>query len=336
MATRKPKDLSSSSGDFAAMLSDWESSNPQAWDAQREAKKASPKDADGTLAGQLRERFGVQGPNRQTRRQANAPAGSTARGSTVPSPHAGSSNAGQKPEAASSTAPVAGKRQVTADELMREAFEAVGVDAHDATAKYTGQGYAKALDVEVIDEAAAGVVDEAKERFDALDGHTGEDIEFLQLMATAEVTPLDRSLDKLRTALDSRTKWQREPAILSPSSAERSQDELDAPELNGAQRDLLRRARKQTLVPTLNLRHHRKQEAMNMLAAFVLKEQQNRTRFVRIITGKGKQSEGPVVLKPMVIEWCELEPGVSMVLGFAPETDQSGNYGMMILELRRS
>lgn len=324
MATRRPKKDSFESNDFAAALSAWEKENPAALEGATEKKKGSPKPAEGPLAAQLRERFGVEGPNREQRRKGKRAAGTSTK------VEAAKTTPAQTTERA-----LDGKRQLTADELMQEAFEAVGEPGHDPTAKYTGRGYAKALEVEVLDETAAGIVDEAKERYEPIDGHTREDVEFLQLMASADVKPLDHKLDKLRTALDSRTKWQKEPALqIKPDPL--SKDELDAPTLTGAQRDILRRARKQTLVPTLNLRHNLKYEALQRLHVFVLKEQQNHTRFVRVITGKGKQSkEGMPVIKPMVIEWCELEPGRSLVLGYAPETDQTGNYGVLILELRR-
>lgn len=329
MATRKPKKEISGSNDFAAALRDWEQENPAAVAAAKEQKQGKPKDLEGPLAAQLRARFGVEGPNREERRKGKRSSATSARGE-IKQASAESKTIPSKTERSQD-----GRRQVTAKELMQEAFEAVGEAGHDPTAKYTGQGYAKALEVDVLDERAAGVVDEAKERFDALDGHTGEDVDFLQLMSSADVVPLDRTLDKLRTALDSRSKWEREPAAQLPRDA-RSKEELDAPTLNGTQRDLLRRARRQTIVPTLNLRHELKYEALKSLHAFVLKEQHSGTRFVRVVTGKGKQSkEGMPVIKPMVIEWCELEPGSSLVLGFAPETDQSGNYGVIMLELRR-
>lgn len=319
MATRKGKDKPSNPSDFGAALESWEESNPDAWPPP-ESRKPRRKgvNEDSALAQQLRERFGA--PETKSRPSRTAAPSSPQRET--------------QPAASSASNTASAKRQVTAEELMQEAFEALD-DAHDPTAKYTGRGYDKALDVEVIDETAAGVVDEAIERYDSIDGHTQEDVAFLQLMSDADVVPLDRSLDKLRTSLDARVKWSPEATPQYRSGSPVSAEALEAPVLTGSQRDLLRRARKQSFVPTLNLRHQRRAEAVQELAAFVLKKQHQGVRFVRVVTGKGKQSEDLPVLKPMVLEWCEMEPGSQWVRAYAPETDRSGNFGVVVLELRR-
>lgn len=320
MATRKPKPPTTSpEADFASALDAWESENPDAGRPKTPPATEKRRAPDSELARQLQERFGTEAPSRRERRRADAQQSGGKAAAPAPRPT-------QQDEASA-------RRQLTADELMREAFDAID-DRHDPTAKFRGEGYAPARDVEIIDELAPGVVEEARERLDGLDGHTDEDVAFLQLMSEAEVAPLDRSLDKLRTALDDRARWARPDAPLGARDA-CDQDALAAPSLTGDQRDLLRRARKQSYVPTLNLRHQRRAESMRELAAFVLQHRQERVRYVRVITGKGKQSEGPPVLKPMVMEWCSTPPGSEHVLAWAPETDRSGNFGMLVLELRR-
>lgn len=319
MATRKPKaSKTSPDADFASALDAWESENPDAWQPKTPPATEKRREPDSELARQLQERFGAEAPSRRERRRADA-----------------QKSEGRPPAPASEAAKNAtpAKRQLTAEELMQEAFDAIG-DRHDPSAKFRGEGYSAARDVEIIDELAPGVVEEAKERFDDIDGHTPDDVHFLQLMSDAEVEPLDRSVDKLRTALDDRSRWARADALPVDREAY-DEDALGAPELTGAQRDLLRRARKQSHVPTLNLRHQRRAESARELAAFVLQQRQDGVRFVRVITGKGKQSEGLPVLKPMVMEWCSTPPGSEQVLAFAPETDRSGNFGMLVLELRR-
>lgn len=309
MATKKSKVPTLSGGnDFARALSQWEDEHPRAWDdaAERASGKKTP--VDSALADELRTKLGVKdAPLRKPER-------------TVPVRQVAPAPVKSEPA----------RRQLTAEELMREAFEAAGHERHDPTAKFAGRGYKKALDVDVIDEQHAGVVDEAKDRLAAYDGHTDDDVVFLDLMATADVEPLDRSLDRLRTALDSRTKWQAEDHAVAATDADK-----DDVVLTGEQRDVLRRARKQTLVPTLNIRLQRYSEAMKELAAFVLQHRQQKTRFVRIITGKGKQSDGAAVLKPAVIDWAVTPPGNMHVRAYAPETDRSGDFGMVIFELRR-
>lgn len=311
MATKKSKIPTLSGGtDFSRALHDWEADHPRAWDDATDAAKGKPKTAGGALADELRTKLGVKDPTARKKERPRV---------TVAAP----------PAPAAPTTPT--RRQLTADELMREAFEAAGHQKHDPTAKFSGRGYTKALDVDVIDELSAGVVDEARERLGDYDGHTPDDVEFLDLMATADVEPLDRRLDRLRTALDARTKWQSEDPVV-PVAPELPED---LTVLTGAQRDLLRRARKQPLIPTLNIRLQRYADAMNELAAFVLQHRQQKTRFVRVITGKGKQSDGPAVLKPAVISWALALPGSGHVLAYAPETDRTGDFGMVIFELRR-
>ena len=319
MATRKPKPSKTSpDADFASALDAWESENPDAWQPKTSPATEKRREPDSELALQLQEHFGTEAPSRRERRRADA---QKSEGKAVT----------PEPRPVQDAGPA--KRQLTAEELMQEAFDAIG-ERHDPTAKFRGEGYAAARDVEIIDELAPGIVEEAKERFDDIDGHTDEDVAFLQLMSDAEVEPLDRSADRLRTALDDRARWSR-PDVPPEGRDPYDEEVLAAPALTGEQRDLLRRARKQTYVPTLNLRHHRRAESVQELSAFVLQQRQERVRYVRVITGKGKQSEGAPVLKPMVMEWCSVPPGSEHVLAWAPETDRSGNFGMLVLELRR-
>ena len=105
--------------------------------------------------------------------------------------------------------------------------------------------------------------------------------------------------------------------------------------MTGLQRNMLRQSRKTGEMPVLMLRGSTRSEAEGELVAFVRGCCAKRIAFARIITGKGRQSEGEPVLKRMVIEWSEGHGG-KHVRSWAPETDQTGQFGSVVLELKRS
>jgi DNA-nicking Smr family endonuclease len=111
-----------------------------------------------------------------------------------------------------------------------------------------------------------------------------------------------------------------------------SAEELMEPTLTDEQRDTLKRSRSQRL-PTLNIRHLRRTEALTQVEVFVRTARVDGHRFVRVIHGKGRQSAGEPVLKRAVIEWSD-GPGGLVVRRWAPETDRSGGFGCIVLELR--
>lgn len=318
MASRRPKKAGNPENDaFGAALEAWSADNPTAWeDAPKQRGKKAPENE---LADELKRLKETIRPAASAQNPQGKALLSEERIRELPARDAQKFSPQSK-----------AKRQVTAEELMAEAFDAIGQEGHNPTAKFVGEGYKDALDVEIIDEMAAGIVDEAEERYGAIDGATEEDLEFLNLMASADVRPLDRGLDRLRTALDERRQWIVEEHALPPT-----EEDLNEPQLTGTERDLLRRARNQAYVPTLHIRMLRRQEALGEVARFVQAQWEDKRRFVRIITGKGKNSDGPVVLKPAVIEWIQTSPGNTYVAGWSPETDRSGAWGALILELRR-
>lgn len=318
MATRKSNKIKAVADDaFGRALDEWATDNPNAWDD--ETVRRSKKAQENELADELKRLKSVITPIASPEKPAGKPVISPSKAEEMSSSQVRRFGVVER-----------SRRQVTAEELMAEAFDAIGSKDHNPTAKYVGEGYRKALEVDVIDEMAAGIVEEAEERYGEFDGATSEDLEFLDLMASADVRPLDRGVDRLRTALDERRKWIVEEHALPPT-----EEDLTEPKLTGAERDLLRRARNQRYVPTLHIRMLRRQEAIAEVARFVKEQWDSKTRFVRVITGKGKHSDGPVVLKPAVIEWVQMDPGNRYVSGWSPETDRSGAWGAMILELRR-
>ena len=116
-------------------------------------------------------------------------------------------------------------------------------------------------------------------------------------------------------------------------------DLVDRPELSAAQAELLRRASK-TRLAELNLRHLDREAALRHLELFVRVCEVEGATSCRVITGKGVFSAGEPVLKRVVLEWCVARPprpsGRGRVLAWAPELDQHGEWGAMILQLRRS
>jgi DNA-nicking Smr family endonuclease len=105
---------------------------------------------------------------------------------------------------------------------------------------------------------------------------------------------------------------------------------LDRPQLSPAQRELLTRARKR-VEASVNLRHLDRERALAHLELQIHLCRDRRLRFCRVITGKGIDSKTEPVLKRAVIEWCREQ---DVVLGWAPELDQHGEWGAMVVELR--
>ena len=107
---------------------------------------------------------------------------------------------------------------------------------------------------------------------------------------------------------------------------------LERPELHAKQRALLVRASRRELA-LVNLRHLYRADALHHLELFVHACRVRRLRFCRVIPGKGVLSKDQPVIKRAVIDWCR-EHEHDAVLGWAPEIDQYGEWGAMILELR--
>ena len=215
-------------------------------------------------------------------------------------------------------------RKVSEADLMREAFEAAGQGG--LIDKFGNAGY-DAGDVEVVDKRRQAEPEPVPV---APDGLTDEDLLFFEAVG-GDVRPMER--DKLadlkgRDWVGARWATEHELTTLTP-------EELKEPRLTGEQRDRLRRSRKGPTMNVLNIRRLKRREAMAEVEAFVAGARADGDRFVRIVTGKGKQSAGDPVLKPAVIKWCH-GPGSSWVAGWAPETDRSGQYGSVVLELRRT
>ena len=110
---------------------------------------------------------------------------------------------------------------------------------------------------------------------------------------------------------------------------------LDRPELGDAQRELLRRARRSPHLSTLVLRHLPRRAALDHLDLFMDLCRTRRDRYCRVIPGKGIDSQREPVLKRAVLGWCGTT-GSAQIRGWAPEIDAHGEWGSLVLELRRA
>jgi len=307
----------SKSNDFADALKAWELDHPDAWDRTRANDTSASKTPEGPLAQAMRKQL--------KKLQDTAPAKASAQ------PRAGT------PSAQTATPPdSATKRRLTEKALMREAFEALEVDTFDPTAKFRGQGYAEAMNVEIIDETPAPPPISRSASEAVRHSYNSEDRAFEEFMMDADVQPLSGPIDKLRDAVGERSAWERRSRAQEAAWREQpTTDELHAPQLTTAQRKLLKRAKKYGHIPELNLRHYRKHEALNTLYQFVRAQQMLGIRYVKIITGKGKRSQEQVVIKPAVLDWCQIPQNAEMLLDYSLAPDESGDYGVVIFELRR-
>lgn len=111
---------------------------------------------------------------------------------------------------------------------------------------------------------------------------------------------------------------------------------LSEVDLAASHKQLLKRyerRKRDRQIPELNLRGDTLDDALRQLELFAHKSWKEERGFIRIIHGKGMNSEGDPVIKPAVLKWLE-GPGFRYVRGYAPEVGRSGNYGAVIVELR--
>lgn len=112
----------------------------------------------------------------------------------------------------------------------------------------------------------------------------------------------------------------------------------DATKPTLAQRQLLERSKRLEQrgerLPELSLRGLTRGPALKTLQAFIDKQARGDARLVRVITGKGKQSQGKPVLKQ---DACDLLDGAAapLIVAYVPEMSRDGDYGALIVQLRR-
>jgi DNA-nicking Smr family endonuclease len=108
--------------------------------------------------------------------------------------------------------------------------------------------------------------------------------------------------------------------------------------LASSQSGLLKRfklwARRES-VEVLNVRGDTVEDALRQVELFFHKHWKLNVRFVRVIHGRGLNSEEQLpVLKPTVLTWLE-GPGLRYIRGYAPELNTAGDYGSVIVQLRQ-
>ncbi len=106
------------------------------------------------------------------------------------------------------------------------------------------------------------------------------------------------------------------------------------PKLDPSQRGLINRARlwaRKNQMEVLNIRGDGVEDALRQVELFMHQHWKDGARYVRIVHGRGLQSEdGVPVLKPSVLHWLE-GPGFRYVRGYAPELTQDKDYGSLIV-----
>ena len=85
----------------------------------------------------------------------------------------------------------------------------------------------------------------------------------------------------------------------------------------------------------VNVRGQNVDEALQQLAELIDNLYENGENFGRVVHGRGLQSDGEPVLKPAVLTWIA-EQGASMIRGYAPELNDAGDYGSVVVELATS
>lgn len=103
--------------------------------------------------------------------------------------------------------------------------------------------------------------------------------------------------------------------------------------ISAEQRNILKMARRYARLPTLNIRHMQREQAIVYVEQFIREQRSQNKRFVRIIPGKGISSSDGPVLKPAVIEWC-IHEGSEHIVNWAPEMDGGADYGTIVVQLR--
>jgi DNA-nicking Smr family endonuclease len=222
-----------------------------------------------------------------------------------------------------------GRRKLTHEEMMAEAFGSIGDDSAVHAEKFRGAGYKVDDDVEIVDdlELEEELGGEREER--SAEEPSKDDFLFYEMMASEDVRPMSSKTIEPDQGKVQQAKWRTIREL-----TELSEKDLYEPDLTMLQRERLKRSRNEAM-PVLNIRGQRRKEAMLDVRKFVAGAYRREIPYVRIITGKGRHSEGLPVLKKTVIEWVENHGGHEFASGWAPETDRSGNYGSVVLELRR-
>ncbi len=219
------------------------------------------------------------------------------------------------------------KKRMTIEEAMLAAFEAVDAgNIYDG--KYLGRGLDLG-DIEIYDPRLdqRELLADAVELPDDANATSPERALFENIMGPAQDAKFNRQLNALRDRDWVGFRWRTAHDLESMSD-----EELGEPGLTDTQRKLLKRSRKHA-IRELTIRLQTLAQAMTAVEMFVRHCCNDGHPFVRVITGKGLRSANGPVLKPAVIEWCQGD-GRQWVRAWAPETDHTGSFGSIVLELK--
>jgi DNA-nicking Smr family endonuclease len=125
------------------------------------------------------------------------------------------------------------------------------------------------------------------------------------------------------------------PEELTTPPLPKSGEELNNVTLGAEHKDLLERFQKRARrdqVYEINVRGDTVDDALRQVELFVHQQWKEGARFCRIVHGRGLRSSGDPVLKPAILRWLE-GPGFRYVRGYAPETNNAGDYGSVVVEL---
>ncbi|QDG51600.1 hypothetical protein FIV42_12835 [Persicimonas caeni] len=184
----------------------------------------------------------------------------------------------------------------------------------------------------------------------AADEEARQDLDMLREMRQFEkaVGPVDKLVrnDKYRRKSSPDPKKDAEralsyrsesPDMITPALPKSGDGLNNVGPLDAAQKEMLDRYKKRSRrhdVPEINFRGDSVEDALRQLELFAHQHWKGGARFVRIIHGRGLQSDGDPVLKPAILRWLE-GPGFRYVRGYVPEVNSAGDYGSLIVELER-
>jgi len=256
------------------------------------------------------------------------------------------------PTSQSASSTPAHQRQHKADDNPvksdRELFEQAVDDIDPAKlydAKFRGQsGTDRQLPDEPPDDPVAtspsspSTTDDAPEMDEARARQQAQQLqdEALFQKMVGDVDPLegrDKYHRSRNTAQSRPSKAVSKDKLSTPSLPQSGEGLNYIPPLADSQKSLLRRHREfEHHVPQLHLRGMTRRNALEQLREFIPDHHGTEARFVRIIPGRGLQSNTDPVLNPTVLQWLE-GPGLEYIRGYAPERLQGGDYGSLIVEL---
>ncbi len=229
--------------------------------------------------------------------------------------------------------------QIPESELMKLAFQSLDQEA--VAQKKTPLAWDK---IEVVPDQHAN--DEAAEMQQARESSAfGPEHPHKRKQGNVQAAPAHRSKPdekSVGTRLEdhdwSGQEWLRveiEPHLQAIHNAQDAHAQWSNPShLTPEQRQLLENLRHEDNLPSLNLRHLNRHQALEKLTQFIALHYAARRPYVRVITGKGIESKPAPVIKPAVVEWLFRQQDIFR--NWVPEFDAYHEWGSLLIELKRS